>query len=422
MPGNIYDAIPTSNTLSVPFARFAATGQKAAILESSYSSGFIGAFQDTEEHPEWSRRVARYDRDQWRAETSGAKVLGDLLPQFTATGDGECHQNHRYSIEAYEAAGRIGVEPFTTAQDFGSCVDASLSELLTAILGYRIGALKKNEVWRTSAAWYAYALRGYCGDGWEAWGAASAIKKLGVGYRMAYEISDARKDQTEDDYNEYTMARSWCRSGPPADMRRITNEQSPIDDNYIVEFQGGVPELKKVFANGGVLHFSGTRNSGGPKPFTPGSVGPHQMTAYGYDDSEAGRKFFKDVVGYSLAADDVAVHCGQSWGPGWGAECADKYWPPHWGPKTEGSWICSGKWFLKSLSADMVYFPEAFRGFQGDPLPPQPTDPKWEGTVYAEQLPSGLIAIRGEVSCDGKPAIIVPDGAGRYKPTPKPVI
>lgn len=435
---NLRDLIPSSNRIEAAFASRNG-GQRCRVLEASYAGGFVGSFlvnrsniQASMETEGWVRRAGEYLRDEFLAEREKdrTRFLSDISGSLQAADLGGCYMNHKAALTLWLENGKLSVMPFSCEQGYGSCVDASLSELLTAILGIRIVVLKKAETWKHPAAWWAYSLRGYCSDGWNAWGAASAIAKLGVAFRMLYELSKSY-DLRDDDANEQLVARTWCRSGPPEELRSLTKREHPIDPSKIVEFDGGIEELCTVFANLGVLHFSGTRVSGGPKPMTPGRVGPHQMPAYGCDGSEEIRRHLRDKCGVSLADDDVAVHCGNTWGERtgqWSGECADQYWPPHWGPKTPGSWICSGKWFLRELSQDMVYFPEAFPGFPGSPLPPSPNTPAITGAIYADPLPSGLIAIRGEMELDlpaglsaGKHKyIVMPDGAGRYKPVPKP--
>jgi hypothetical protein len=424
--------IPGTNRIEANQAR--GTGRKSSFLATCYSDGgFVGSFMPRgradvpgSSDGGWAQDAGDYLRDEWTAEAEGPKFLSDVLSSLPNAADGGCHMSHVAAYEAWAAAGKVGVEPFTCEQDYGSCVDASLSELLTAMLGLRIEA-GKPEKWVTSAAWYAYALRGYCSDGWNAWGAATALQKLGAGFRGRYDFDGQDSiDMTDDDRNEQLCARTWCRNGPPSYLRQHTTANHPVNQAAIVEFDGGLHELMTAFANRGVLHFSGTRVSGGPKPFTPGSVGPHQMPAYGCDSSEEGRKWFRDRCGVAIADNDCAVHCGNTWGTRtgqWSGECSDQYWPPHWGPKTPGSWICLGSWFMRNLSQDMVYFPDVIPGFPGTPVPPPtPVQPKLEGTLYAEQVGS-IIAIRGELKLEDKHAyIVVPDGTGTFKPIPKPIV
>lgn len=428
---SIFDIIPGSNRIEAAYSR--GTDSKVSLLSESYSSGFIGAFLVRRVNIEakmlaegWSRRVGEWLRDEWFAEKEGPKILHDL--SLPGADIGGCYMNHQPAIDAWVKANKIGVMPFSCSQDYGSCVAASGAEILTALLGLRLAAGKR-EVWKTSCSWYEYALRGYCSDGWNAWGYASAFSKLGAAFRQPYDIGGNRLDLTGDDQDERTWARQYCRNGPPQWMKEHTNEHHKPNMAAVVEFSGAIPSLVDAFAAKGVLHFSGTRISGGSKPFTPGSVGPHQMLAYGCDGSEEGRRWFKDKCGYALAADDVAVHCGNTWGEKtgqWGGECADQYWPPHWGVKTPGSWICSAKWFMRNLSQDMVYFPDAFPGFPGEPGPTPIDQPKLSGPIYAEVNSGGGISVRGfpNLELDGRTYeyVVVPDGAGRYTFQPKLIV
>ncbi len=411
--------IPESNRLE---ASYAARGpQRLGLLESSYGSGFVGAFGDSDDHPEWARRANRWLRAEFHHDTDGEHFFSDVVGELTATGDGECHMDSRHALEAWQSGGKQGVEPYNTQQDYGSCVDASHAEMTTALLGYRAAKMSVNERYAHPAAWYLYAARGYCSDGWDGWGIATQAKRLGVAFRIAYDLGGKTVDFTDDDRNERIVARDWCRSGPPSWLVEHTKTNHAWDATAITEFgDGGLPELKKLFAAGGCLHFSGTRTSGSSKPFVWGSVGPHMMTAYGYDDSEAYRKFCRDTIGVPARDNDFPIQCGQTWGAGWRGECADQYWPSWWGPKPQGAWVCWASEFRQKLSLDMAYLPRV-KGFPGNGPQPTPDLPQIDGKLYAERIANGAIAIRGELKTKDGSYIAVPDGSGAYRVIPKPI-
>ena len=416
MSAFLQNLIPSSNRLE---AAFSSGMSRQSLLEDSYDAGFVGAFGDSDDHPEWSKRARAYLRDEFLHDTDGQHLFSEVCGALAA-GDGECHMNQADALRAWEAAGKIGVEPYTTSQAYGSCTDASLAELVTSLIGYRIARPEFNERWVSSVAWYQYADRGYCADGWDGFGIATVAKRNGIAFRLPYEIQGNKVDFTDDDRNEQIVARTWCRTGIPTWLREFTRTNHAFDEDAITQFDGGLPELKRLFAAGGCLHFSGTRTSGSNKPFVWGSTGPHMMAAYGYDDSDDYRRFCRDVLGISARVNDFPIQCDQTWGPGWRGEIADQYWPSWWGPKPEGAWVCWASEFVQRLSLDVAYLPKV-KGFPGQGPQPEPDYPPIEGTLHGETV-NGRIAIRGELVSGGKPYIVVPNGTGAFKVVPKPVL
>jgi len=420
--------IPDSNRIEVAFANRAAA---TSLLEGLYaeSSGFVGVFIDEDGQPSWARRAARYLADEFMHDTPGRiKLFGDVLSTIGDDGAGQCLPNWRYALDAWIAGGRQGVEPYTAQQDYGSCVDASCGEHETVLTGYRAAKMPEvNEEWRLSSAWYKYADRDYCSDGWNGSGIATVAKRVGMAFRTKYEIGSNSVDFTDDDANERTVARTWCRSGIPAWLKEHTSKNHAYEDGAITQFDGGVKELRAMFAAGGVIHTSGTRTSGGSKPFTLGRVGPHMQSGIGCDDSDEFRKFCKDVIGVSPRANDFPVVMNQTWGSGWRGECADKYWPSWWGPKPQGAWVWWASDVINLLSCDYAWLPRV-KGFQRTtPLPPTPDPtkraPVLVGHLRAEPLPHG-IAVRGEISLTQADRtwyyIAVPTGDGLYALEEKP--
>lgn len=419
--------IPESNRIEVAFAdRQHATSLLEAIYDPA--SRFVGVFIDHEDQPSWARRAARYLADEFMHDTPGKiKVFGDVLPSLADDGAGKCLPNWRYALDAWIAGGRKGVEPYSAQQDYGSCVDASCGEHETALTGYRAVKMPEvNEEWRLASSWYKYADRGYCSDGWNGSGIATVAKRVGMAFRTKYEIGSNSVDFTDDDANERTVARSWCRTGIPTWLKAHTTQNHPYEDGAITRFEGGVKELRALFAAGGVIHTSGTRTSGGSKPFTIGSVGPHMQSGIGCDDSDEFRTFCKDVIGVTARSDDFPVVMNQTWGSGWRGECADKYWPAWWGPKPQGAWVWWASDVLNRLSCDYAWLPRV-KGFpRSTPLPnPTPVQkaPQLVGLLRAEQLPAG-VAVRGQVSLtQGENTwyyIAVPAGDNSYALEEKP--
>jgi hypothetical protein len=414
--------VPDSNRVELSFS--GGNGVHSELMESVYSNGFVGAFIDDDDEPEWARRAAQYLDDEFLHDTPGKlKLFGDVLPMLVETGDGECMPNCRYALDAWAETGE-GVKPYTTQQDFGSCVDASCAEHEDTLFGYRAKRMGEvHEQWKHSAAWYKYAERGYCSDGWNGSGIATVARRVGVAFRIRYAIGSQSVDFSDDDSNERLVARTWCRSGIPGWLKEYTVENHSYEDGAITRFQGGLSELKAVFAAGGVIHTSGRRTSGGSKPFTLGSVGPHMQSGVLADDSDEFRQFCQDVIGVPSRLNDFPIALNQTWGGGWRGECADEYWPEWWGIKPQGAWVWWASDVLRLLSVDYAWLPWV-TGFPADgPTPPPDTHPNIGGELYAQHV-GDKIAIRGTLQLDDWEYIAVPkpQSDGRYVVVPKPEV
>jgi hypothetical protein len=358
----------------------------------------------------------------------------------------------------------MGLRPYGKAQNYGSCVDASCAEHEDSLFGWRAAHPaflrdrgQKREIWKHSAAWYKYCERGYCSDGWNGSGCASAAYKVGAAFTIRYEIGSNSIDFSDENDNERIVARSWCRSGVPSWLKDYTLEHHSYEDGAITRFNGGIKELLTLFANGGVIHTSGTRTSGGSKPFSIGSVGPHMQSGVGGDDSDFFREFCQQTIGVSPRDDDFPVIMNQTWGPGWRGECADRYWPFGmdadgrvwtqadinqamqagianldffnqfndtwgWGPKPEGAWVWWASDVLRRLSCDYGWLPWVTGFPTDDPIPPEPSlAPKFnDGTLFAV-TEDGRIIIESTPGKEPKLTIPANHPGGTFAYVTKPV-
>lgn len=425
------DLIPESNRLNIAFARSGSLGSKARMLEDQYGAGFVGAFVDKDDHgPTWARRAARFMKDDFFGNTPGRKKLFSDVASQLANGDGERHVNCRHALELWEKSGRKGPKPFTTSQDVGSCVDASASEHETSMFGWRVMQPTIREAFAFAAAWYKYANRGYCSDGWGGSGIAAVARRIGCAFRTKYELPGLTVDFTDDDENENIVARKWCRSGVPDVMAEYTQQHHGYEDGAITSYDGDHGGFKKVLAAGGALHAGGVRTSGGSKPCTPGRTGPHMQSTVGYDDTDECKQWFADK-GVKFASGDFPLINMQTWGSGWRGECADEYWPTHlWGEKPEGAWVCSAKWWLGDVEYAWLPWAKGYPGTGPGPTPsPIAISPPLIGSLHAQTVAPGQIAIRGEidlvlpagVAAGSHKYIVVPKADGTYQFIQKPV-
>lgn len=387
----LQELIPADNVLEVALPR-ASAAVSTNTLQAIYGwtpgdvdvqTGFVGCFLDRDDQPTWARRAARYLSDEF-GDSGGTLLFGDMISSLADDGAGKCHANFRHAFELWDGTGPA---PFSQKQNYGSCVDASCGTGECVLFGWRAARPEFGEVYKFASGWLKYALRGYCSDGWNGAGCAAAAKKCGCGFRRKYEGIDWTDGAT----NEKTVARTWCRSGIPDWLLKETLNHA-YEDGAITRFEGGVKELRTALAAGGFVHTSGTRTSGGSKPFAIGSVGPHMQSAIGCDDSDEFRKFCQDVIGVKPRTDDFPVIMDQTWGSGWGGECADRYWPSWWGRKPEGAWVWWASDVVSRLDCDFVWLPRV-KGFPGTPpVPPQPTLPRIDGTLRVrDNVISGIV-------------------------------
>jgi len=385
-------------------------GNIMADVVYSPSSNFIGTFIDDDESPSWARISARYLDDEFLHDTPGRiKYFGDVLPQLENDGAGECWPVFAAGFAAWERANQPCPPPYARDQDRGSCVAMSAAEHMAALLGWRIIHGGFDEVYKFDPSCLWYAGRGYCSDGWNGGGCASIALRTGAVFRTIYGSGSNSVDLRDEDGDEQVAARTWCRTGIKSWLSDISSKAHPFEDGAITRWQGGMKELRALFAAGGVIHTSGRRTSGGSKPFTIGSVGPHMQSGVGCDDSDDFRRFCQDVIGVQPRDDDFPVVMNQTWSTElgqWRGECAPQYWPEWWGRQPAGAWVWWASDVLSRLSCDYAWLPRV-KGFLSDsPLPPTPT-PNLTGEMYAEQV-GDIIAIRGVTSLDEHRWIAIP--------------
>jgi len=351
-------------------------------LENAYDhhGGVIGVFLDDEDEPSWAREIARYDLRQFRAETPHrAKRFGDVEPHL-ASGEGEFHVNSADAARLWSEDENSEEDiPFRRAQNYGSCVDASLAEGITGMLGWRAARPEYREKWLSPAGWYEGANRGYTADGQSLAQAALIYSQIGYALMVEYRGDGSQvADLNGDDNNEWLVWRKWTKDGGiPEWMEEITAERHPFHDGAITEFEGGLRELRKVLAAGGFLQTGGTYTSGGPgDPISPvGRVGSHAQVCCGYDDSDQFRAWYKDRGG-KLRNGDFPIVMHQTWGDRWSGWCPPENWPEWWGIRPSGAWCWWASDLLRYLGAGSFAYLPYLKGVPDEiPVPPPPPPP-----------------------------------------------
>lgn len=392
---------------------------KSRALEAAYGGSYTGCFLPTDDGPMGS--AARYYEDQFR-DTVGRKsyLFESIAPAadtFRAdTAEGWIASKPSYETWVKQRAQETVDWLFGVFQDSGCCVDASLVELLHGLLGTRAADLSLGEIFQWLAAFYAYAFRGSCGQGW--YMGAAATVTIEQGYCLALPEIAGHPYLREDD-SERLVTSTWCRHGPPASVRQFVQDQGwRFEPGAISKFSGGVDALKTMLRSKGQLHHGSNYTSASSVPNKLKRIGGHAQTMFGGDWSDVTLRFFAEQ-GIRYTADDFPCVHHQTWGTNWSGAVADRYWPAWWGPKPQGAWICSAKQVVQYLSSGYVYLPK-MRGTPGA-IPPTPaSDVSLTGDVYAENGGPIRGVLKAKTTA-GETAefILIPAGHGVYRPVPK---
>jgi hypothetical protein len=275
------------------------------------------------------------------------------------------------------------------------------------------------EAFKWLMAFYAYAFRGYCGHGW--YTSAAGSVSLQHGYCFALPDVAGRKMLAEQD-SESLVAQSWCRNGPPADVREFVSSRGwKMAQGSVTKLTGGVDSLKDVFRARGQVHHGSNYTSSSSTPNNLKRIGGHAQTAFGGDWSERTLKFFRDKgINYSESNFPVVNH--QTWGGSWSGAVAANYWPDWWGPRPQGAWVCSSSQFLANfMSSAYVHLPNMVGWPSDAPVPPPPGETvELTGRLTADNGSPIRGTLTAKSGSKQTKYIVVPDGSGGYVPVVNP--
>lgn len=430
-------------------------GIKALALEAAYKSGFTGCILP--EDPDHGKH-AQAAKDQFR-ETLGRNqfLYSDVQAPRLETGDTEF--GHVASKAAFLAWQRDGSGPnwlFSIYQNSGNCVDASNVEMKAGLLGVRALDPQFGELFRYLPAFYAYAERGSCGQGWYMGACATVNLRVGWCPAMQIDVNGNRLDFDDENESENHVVSTWCRSGIPQWLLSWTQREFPWQPGAITEFDYSLESIRDLFRKRGQIHHGSNTTSGSSEPNRLTRIGGHAQTAQGGDWSDDCLRWFNDL-GVRYTVDDFPVIQHQTWGSGWRGEIADRYWPVGtdqagrvysaadvallgsppslleelragwgWGPKPEGAWVCSASQQMRNFPHAYAYLP-LLRGVPGEPpdppAPPVDTHPEISGELFGE-LVGGRIVIRGNLTLELAEVnyryVAEPVSATRFRLIPRP--
>lgn len=323
--------IPRSNIFS---PRIAASGSDSESLlnvqdqiQQAIMSGRIqGSFVDSEDSPEWARKIAQWARDKlrdncrngWRAEDF---IAGNLKGQ--GKGQRAVHFQHAVNLDPMI---------FKGSQRYNNCTAWATREIVGACIALdKVGRGEAHSYKKRPGTASPYANRGTRADsGMAISEGAEAVHQIGITLEIEYPGYDLSSQSLDE-----AAGVKWGASGLPRDLWDLVKED-------LVEQVSNVQEEEAVLdiLYGGHFILTGsTKTAGGTgDPISPiESIGGHAQALIGYDDTQEFKDWYKQKTGKTLT-DWVGIF-DQSWGE-W---LTVNNWPDHlWGPKPEGAFVLKG--------------------------------------------------------------------------------
>lgn len=312
-------------------------GNQEGMAEIALFNGLHGTFIDSEDAPEWSRRIARWASDKLRAECrNGWRAEDQIALELRGKGRGQraVHFQHAMNLDP---------KIFTGSQSNNNCCAWCTREIVGACIAVdkiENGELHGYETRPGTAG--PYANRGSRADAGMALSeGAEAVHVNGITLEKNYkevgiDISTQKLDEA--------AGVKWGASGVPSALRDIVKGD-------LIEQVSNVQEEEAVLDilfGGSFISTGSTRTAGDDgDPISPiGSVGGHAQAMIGYDDTDEFRERYKQTTGKTL--NDWVGIFDQSWGPNWRTV---KNWPEHlWGPRPEGAFVLVGKDAMKLIT------------------------------------------------------------------------
>ncbi len=306
-----------------------ASGRGGDLVRRCLMNGSIqGTFVDSEDAPEWARKLARYARDSfkancrclWKAEDAIASAL-----QGQGRGKRAVHFQHAVNLDP-----RI----FQGNQQYNNCCAWCYREIGGACIAVdkiEFGDLHSYTARPGTAG--LYANRGSRADqGMAMSEGAEAIHNIGITLEMAYpnyDLSTQAKDER--------AGVDWGATGIPSDLLELVKNDR-IEQISIVQEEEAVLD---ILYGGHFIATGSTRTAGGNgDPVSKiGRIGGHAQAMIGYDDTDEFRGWYEEKTGQKL--NDWVGIFDQSWGEDW---ISVTNWPTHiWGPRPEGAFVLKGK-------------------------------------------------------------------------------
>ena len=322
-------------------------------------AGQIGVYLDIDGMPDWARKIARYDRDQMKAECRCEwKVEAAIPSKLHGIGKGKRALTFKLIMD-------ISPSSLAGAQQFNNCLAWNFRANMAGIMAHDIMAKFDPQEWPADPGTaVCYAFRGSRGDtgmtldrgAWVAHNCGIQLRKSYCGGK--YDFSSQKADED--------AGYKWGGTGAPKDLldELAANKVEQIGE--VVEEQA---VLDALYLGGSIMTGSGLTSGNGDPIGNLTRIGGHAQALLGYDDTDEFRKWYRDTTGKTL--DDWVGIFDQSWYPNW---IAMKNWPEHlWGPRPEGAFVLKGADAMQLIRQSQSYDAEfkgarVFNSVEGFPL------------------------------------------------------
>ncbi len=317
------------------------------MMKRAYDRGFVGCFADTEDSPNWARRIAKYESDRFRDECNGSPSLMEQIGRTLYDGEGK-------RSAPLALAQQFDKRCLTGAQAFGNCTACSCGwDIMNMLNAIEVAVKGESQAFGDPfATALIYGLRGHGGQGMALSTAASGARDYGVSRRTNYDGYDCRSEDRDESYGN-----QWGRSGPPkAFSDQVTGRVVKVGTLDHVN----KAELRDLLYSGVMIHHGGTltgTRTGSPLVSLTG-VGPHAQSTLGMDDTDEARKHC------GLADDEFVVFNQQTWGPYFNIS---RWREDLWGPQVEGTWPVKASDALRVVNQDSYGY-VAYDGPKPPPL------------------------------------------------------
>jgi len=288
------------------------------MLKRAYDRGFVGCFAETPDSPEWARKIAQYESDRFRDESSGSSSLMEQIGRELYDGEGK-------RSAPLALAQRFDPRCLTGSQAYGNCTACScgwdIANMLNAI---EVAVQGESQAFGDPfATALIYGMRGHGGEGMALATAADASRRYGISRRTAYDGYDCRSEDRDESYGN-----SWGRSGPPKAFRdQVQGKVAKVGSLGHIN----KADLRDLLYSGVMIHHGGTltgTRTGSPLVRLTG-VGPHAQSTLGFDDTDEARRHC------GLPDDEFVVFNQNSWGDYYNVS---RWREDLWGPYVEGTW------------------------------------------------------------------------------------
>lgn len=343
--------IPGNAAFAAGGLALAGRSERLATIREAYFSGHVGCFCDSDQSPEWSRRIARVARDRLRANARCEFRASAAIPGYAhGSGKGKRAVNFQHAM-------RLDAAMLSGSQDFSNCVSWQTREMVGCSIATDIASGLLHEYIARPGTAGPYASRGYRSDsGMDIWTAAEFCHNQGIGLQIKYGAYDLSTEAADEKYGV-----QWGGGIPREFLDAIKNDR--VEQVSEVDYDEEV--VQDLLFGGHFIGTGSTTTAGGPgDPVSPGGyVGPHAQALIGYDNTEEFVDWYKQKTGKSLK-ESVYIF-DQSWGD-W---LKMSNWPEHlWGPRPEGAFVLPWSFAKKLIGSGSVAI-NRVKGFAPKRLP-----------------------------------------------------